>query len=171
VTGGRPKKALKLTEEERRSLLRWAKRPKSTQRLALRCRIVLACAEGLSNKEVARRLRVTASTVSKWRERFRVGRLGGLSDRPRSGAPRKVTEKKVREVISKTMEAPPTGAAQWSTRQIAREVGLSQTTVLRIWRAQGLEPGRRVVPAEDQENAQAEKVEASRSSHEARGCR
>jgi len=139
VARGRPKKTLVLTDEEKRTLHRCAQRPKSTQRLALRCRIVLDCAEGLTNNAVAEKYGVTPTTVSKWRERFRVRRLAGLDDRPRPGAPKKVTDEKVREVIRKTLDTRPPRGSIWSTRQMAREVGLSQTTILRIWRMHGLD--------------------------------
>ena len=92
---GRPKKPLVLTEEERVKLEQWARRPKTAQRLALRARIVLRCAEGLSNQAVAHELRITGATVCKWRERFRVSRLEGLLDEPRPGAPRSITDTQV----------------------------------------------------------------------------
>lgn len=167
---GRPKRPISLTDKERQTLDRWTRRPKSTQRLVLRCRIVLACAEGLSNKEVARRLHITPSTVGKWRERFRINRLAGLDDQPRSGAPRKVTEEKVREVITKTLEASPADGGQWSTRQMAREVGLSQTTVLRIWRAHGLDPGRQAAPTTVTEDRPLQALAVSHRHSDADGC-
>src|SRR3954463_12934128 len=102
--GGRPKTPLALSDDERQKLRTWASRPKSTQRLATRARIVLACAEGLDNKDVAARLRVDAVTVGKWRGRFLEGRLDGLTDEPRPGAPRKITDARVEEVVTKTLE-------------------------------------------------------------------
>src|ERR687894_1716579 len=133
--GGRPKAPLTLTDDERQKLKTWASRPKSTQRLATRAAIVLACAEGLDNKEVAARLRVHTVTVGKWRRRFLEDRLEGLADEPRPGAPRAITDAKVEEVITKTLETKPKAATHWSTRSMAREVGLSQTAISRAWRA------------------------------------
>jgi transposase len=140
---GRPLPPLVLAEEERRVLLQWARRAKTAQALALRSKIVLACAEGMSNKEVAARLAVTRQMVGKWRARFVAARLEGLCDEPRPGQPRKITDEKVEEVIVKTLEeAPPGGDTHWSTRSMARATGLNQTAVSRIWRAFGLKPHR-----------------------------
>src|SRR5688572_22105892 len=100
--GGRPKSPLILTDDERQKLQTWARRPKSTQRLADRARIILACAEGLDNAAVAQRLRVNRATVGKWRQRFLDDRLDGLVDEPRPGAPRTITDARVEEVITKT---------------------------------------------------------------------
>ena len=119
-----------------------ARRPKSAQAIAMRARIVLGCNEGLSNGEVAKRLRITGATVCKWRERFRVGRLEGLLDEPRPGAPRSITDAQVEEVITKTLESMPVNSTHWSTRQMAQRAGLSQTAIVRIWRAFGLQPHR-----------------------------
>ncbi len=139
---GRPKKPLNVNDQERDKLQMWARRPKSSQRLALRSRIVLRCAEGLTNQEVARELGVTAATVGKWRERFRTHRLGGLADEPRPGAPRKITDTLVEEVITHTLETLPAGATHWSTRTMAKQVGLTQNAIWRIWQAFGLQPHR-----------------------------
>lgn len=133
--------ALVLADEERRELRRLAWPAAGPGPLALRSTIVLACAEGASNREVAARLAVTPQTVGKWRARFMAARLGGLSDEPRSGQPRKITDAKVAEVIARTLEqAPPRGSRCWSTRSMAKASGLSQTAVSRIWRAFGLRP-------------------------------
>jgi len=118
----------------------WASRPKSTQRLATRARIVLACAEGLNNKDVAAKLGVCSVTVGTWRRRFAERRLEGLADEPRPGAPRKLTDADVERVVTRTLEAKPEAATHWSTRGLAGELGLSQSTVGRIWRAFGLKP-------------------------------
>ena len=139
MPGGRPKKPLKLSDDERRALLQRARRPKSTQRHALRCRIILACGEGLDNKDVAERMDIAAATVGKWRERYRRYRMAGLDDEPRPGAPRKVTEKQIREVIRKTLECKPGDGDRWTSRSLAEEVGLSQATIVRIWKAFGLQ--------------------------------
>jgi transposase len=138
--GGRPKAPLILTDDERQKLQTWASRPKSTQRLAARAKIVLACAEGLDNKDVAVRLQVNSVTVGKWRKRFLVDRLDGLADEPRPGAPRSITDARVEEVVTKTLEEKPKSATHWSTRGMAKTVGLSQTAIVRIWQAFGLKP-------------------------------
>src|SRR5579863_6949558 len=139
---GRPKKPLILTDEERVKLEQWARRPKTAQRLALRSRIVLRCAEGLPNQTVARELRITGATVCKWRERFRTDRLEGLADEPRPGAPREITDAQVGDLITRTLESTPPQATHWSTRSMARATKLSRATVSRIWRAFGLQPHR-----------------------------
>lgn len=139
---GRPKQDLKLTPDERDELERVARRPKSAQHLALRARIVLACAGGVTNQTVARRLGVAGATVGKWRERFRVHRFDGLCDEPRSGAPRTITDAKIEDVLRRTLESLPPNATQWSTRLMAQAIGLSQTAVVRAWHAFGLQPHR-----------------------------
>jgi transposase len=138
--GGRPKAPVILSDDERQKLETWAGRPKSTQRLALRAQIILSCAEGLDNKDVAARLRTNISTVGKWRKRFLSDRLEGLADEPRPGAPRKITDALVEEVVTKTLEEKPKAATHWSTRGMAETVGLSQTAIVRIWNAFGLKP-------------------------------
>jgi transposase len=138
----RPKPELVLSDDERQMLTKWANRPKSTQRLALRARIVLACADEPSNKVVAQRLGVCAATVGTWRNRFVARRLEGLADEPRPGAPRKVTDEDVERVVTRTLEAKPAHATHWSTRGMAKASGLSPSTVGRIWRAFGLKPHR-----------------------------
>jgi transposase len=137
---GRPTPAIVLRDDERQTLQRWARRPTSSQALALRCRIVLACAEGLSNVQAGARLGVHEKTVGKWRARFLTRRLEGLVDEPRPGAPRTITDEQVEAVITKTLEETPTDATHWSTRSMARATGMSQTAVVRIWRAFGLKP-------------------------------
>lgn len=139
---GRPKKPLTLTDDERAKLEQWARRPKSSQRLALRSRIVLACAAGKSNTQVAHELRITMPTVGKWRSRFVAHRLEGLVDEPRPGAPRTITDAQVEEVITRTLESKPEAATHWSSRGMAQRVGLSQTAIVRIWHAFGLQPHR-----------------------------
>ena len=139
---GRPTKPLDLTAEEREKLTMLARRPKSAQAMAMRARIVLGCDEGLSNGSVAKKLQITGATVCKWRERFRVNRLEGLLDEPRPGAPRSITDKQVEAVITKTLESMPTASTHWSTRLMAEKAGLSQTAVVRIWHAFGLQPHR-----------------------------
>ena len=138
---GRPKAELVLSGVEHDTLLRWSRRAETSQALALRSKIVLACAEGVNNKEVAARLGIWPQTVSKWRARFVVNRLEGLSDEPRPGAKRTITDEQVEAVIVKTLEEQPAGGdTHWSTRSMARNTGMSQTAMSRIWRAFGLTP-------------------------------
>jgi transposase len=110
--------------------------------MALRARIILACAAEPSNQAVAARLGVCAATVGTWRGRFVARRLDGLTDEPRPGTPRTVTDADVERVVTRTLETKPTRATHWSTRGMARAAGLSQSTVSRIWRAFGLKPHR-----------------------------
>lgn len=138
--GSGPLAPLILTEAERVELTRLARRQKSAQSIAARARIVLASASGLSNTEVASELRVGRQTVGEWRERFRVHRLAGLYDEPRSGAPRKISDAAVEAMVVKTLELAPRGHTHWSRTSMARESGLSESTVGRIWRAFGLKP-------------------------------
>jgi transposase len=139
---GRPRKPLEITEEERKKLQLIARRPKSGQAMALRARIVLGCLQGMSNSEVARKLQITSPTVGKWRERFREFGLDGLLDEQRVGAPRKITDEQVEEVITKTLESVPANSTHWSTRLMSGETGLSQNAIVRIWHAFGLQPHR-----------------------------
>jgi len=132
-----------LSDAEREQLVRWTRRRKSAQALALRCRIVLGAAAGASNVRLAQRLGVSVPTVRKWRGRFASDRLDGLVDEPRPGRPRTVSDDRVEEVIVKALEsAPPDGGTHWSTRQMAAVAGVSQATVSRVWRAFGLQPHR-----------------------------
>jgi transposase len=134
--------AIELSDEERARLEAWARRRSSAQALALRARIVLLAADGLKNTEIAERLGVQRPMVTKWRNRFADHRLDGLVDEPRPGRPRTITDEQVEEVITKTLESAPKDATHWSTRSMAREVGLTQAAVHRIWRAFGLQPHR-----------------------------
>ena len=134
--------AVELTEAERDQLESWERRRTSAQALALRSRIVLAADEGLNNTEIASRLGIAVSSARKWRNRFAEHRLDGLTDEPRPGRPRTITDDRVKEVIVKTLETTPKDATHWSTRSMAREVGLTQSAVLRIWKAFGLQPHR-----------------------------
>jgi transposase len=142
MTKGRPKAELVLSAEEQQTLERWARRPKSSQYLALRSRIVLACGSGRTNQQVATELRITMPTVGKWRARFVARRLDGLLDEPRPGAPRTISDEQVEKVITKTLETKPEHATHWSTRGMAKATGLSQTAISRIWRAFNLQPHR-----------------------------
>ena len=139
---GRPTQPIVLSDDERSKLQEWARRPKTAQRLALRSKIVLGCAEGLENRQVARQLRITDQTVCKWRERFRTARLEGLADEPRPGAPRKITDTQVEALITRTLESPPPNVTHWSTRTMAAAIGMSQSAISRVWRAFSLQPHR-----------------------------
>ena len=134
--------ALELSEADRASLTSLANRRKTAQALALRARIVLGCASGAQNKEIAAQLGVDPVTVSKWRRRFLSDGLDGLRDEPRSGAPRTVDDARIEAVIVQTLESLPSDATHWSSRGMARASGLSTSTVQRIWRAFGLQPHR-----------------------------
>ena len=129
-----------LTEDEREVLERWARRPKSAQALALRCRIILAAADGATSTAIAQTLGCSRVTVGKWRSRFAQHRLDGLHDEPRPGKPRTIRDEDVERVIVKTLEQTPTDATHWSTRSMAKATGMSQTAISRIWRAFGLKP-------------------------------
>ena len=137
---GRPVAAVVLTDEERETLQRWARRAKSSQALAQRCRIVLGCAAGGSNQDVAAELGIWPQTVGKWRRRFLDRRLEGLVDEPRPGAPRKITDEQVEELVVATLERTPADATHWSRTSMAAESGLSKSTVGRIWKAFNLKP-------------------------------
>src|SRR5580765_3081709 len=125
--GGMPVRAeVGLSDEERETLERWARRPKSAQALAFRCRVVLAAAEGRSSIEIAAELGCNPSTVGKWRGRFAARGLDGLHDEPRPGKPRSISDEQVERVIVKTLEERPKGATHWSTRSMAQATGMSQ---------------------------------------------
>lgn len=139
---GRPLAVLVLTGEERDQLVRWQRRRKSSQALALRSRIVLRCAAGVSNKRVAAELGVSQPTVGKWRSRFCEMRLDGLSDDPRPGRPASITTDQVEAVLVATLESTPANATHWSRAKMAERSGLSRSTVGRIWRSFELKPHR-----------------------------
>ena len=139
---GRRFAPLGLDEVERAELTSLASRRSTAQALALRARIILACAEGEQSKVVAARLAIDPDTVSKWRRRFAEHRLEGLCDEPRSGTPRTIEDARIEAVIVRTLETKPPDATHWSSRGMARASGLSVSTVQRIWRAFGLQPHR-----------------------------
>jgi transposase len=131
---------LTLSDDERAQLVGWSRRAKSAQFLALRSKIVLACAQGLDNKQVAERLGVVPATVSKWRRRFVAKRLDGLLDEPRPGGPRTIADEQIEAVIVATLERTPKDATHWSRASMAAETGLSRSTIGRIWKEFRLKP-------------------------------
>jgi len=135
---------LELTPDERATLERWTRRRSTAQALALRARIVLACVERPDEAHgvLAEELGVHRATVGIWRKRFAARRLAGLEDDPRTGAPRRISDADVERAIATTLEHAPSEGTHWSTRGLAQAVGMSQTTVTRIWRAFGLQPQR-----------------------------
>ena len=139
---GRPKALLELTSDEEEQLQRWARRRSSAQALALRSRIILECAQGLPNKEVAALLGVSQPTVGKWRNRFLELRLDGLEDDPRPGRVPSITADQVEKVVVDTLESTPKNATHWSRRSMAKKSGLSASTIGRIWQAFELKPHR-----------------------------
>lgn len=139
---GRPKQTLVLSNADKEKLELIARRPRTSQQAALRARIILECATGVDNKQVARTLKVDPTTVGKWRARFVRSGIQSMGDAPRSGAPRQITDRQVEEVVTKTLETKPRNSTQWSTRLMAVEVGLSHNAVKRIWQTFGLQPHR-----------------------------
>ena len=142
MPAGRPKAPLVLTDDERSQLQRWERRRKSSQALALRSRIVLACADGASNTAVAASLGCSTATVGKWRARFAENRLDGLCDEPRPGRPPAITVNQVEDVLVATLEATPANATHWTRAKMAQRTGLSKSTIGRIWKAFDLKPHR-----------------------------
>ena len=139
---GRPKTELSLAEEEQERLQQWARRPKSSQALAQRSRIVLECASGKNNQEIADEMGVTPQTVGKWRRRFVTKRLDGLMDDPRPGTKQRLSDREVERVLTMTLESTPKDATHWSTRSMAKASGYSRSSINRIWRAFALAPHR-----------------------------
>jgi transposase len=139
---GRPPAEVILTAQERAQLERWSRRAKSSQALALRCEIVLGCADGMSNKDIAVELRVHPTTVTKWRTRFILKRLDGLIDEDRPGRPPSIGLDQIEDVVVATLEQTPVNATHWSRASMAQRSGLSRSTIGRIWRDFGLKPHR-----------------------------
>jgi len=133
-----PTVTLSETEEQKLEVI--ASRPKSSQRDALRASIILECALGKTNKEIATLLAVTEPTVGKWRGRYAADGMSGLADAPRSGHPRTISDATVEEVLTKTLEGPPENRTHWSRRAMAKEVGIGHDSVGRIWRTFGVKP-------------------------------
>jgi transposase len=138
---GRPAPVLLLKKIERQALEAFARQSEDSPALAQRARMILLCAEGRGNSEVAAELCLTAQTVGKWRQRFLAGRLGGLFDESRAGTSRRLSEADVDRVLSLSIESAP-GGARWSTRSLAAATGLSRASVHRIWRAFSIQPHR-----------------------------
>src|SRR3546814_7615211 len=136
---GRPVAALVLSPEERSYLERQVRRHRVARSLSERSRVILRCADGLSNKAVAADLGLHEHTVGKWRRRFLTERLDGLVDEPRAGRPRTIEDAQVAAVIERTLRATPDDATHWSIRSMAKESGLSHTTIRRIWAARSEE--------------------------------
>jgi transposase len=139
---GRPMPHLELTVDEREALERWTRRPTTAQALALRARVILSCAGGKTNTQVAGEIGLAKQTVGKWRSRFIERRLDGLLDEPRPGGPRSILDADVERVVALTLESTPQDATHWSTRSMAARTGLSQSAISRIWRAFALQPHR-----------------------------
>ena len=121
---GRPTVRVTISPSERTTLEQWARRRTTAQGLAQRAQIVLACAAGRSNSEIATELRITRQTAGRWRQRFVQKRLDGLVDEPRPGTPRRLSDAQVEQVITDTLEKTPRDATHWSTRTLAKELEL-----------------------------------------------
>ena len=139
---GRPPAIVELSEAERSDLQRLVRRRKTSQALVLRAQIALAAAKGLSSEDIAEKLGVSIATVSKWRGRFARERLDGICDAPRTGAPRRVSDDDLAELIHRTLKTKPKGSTHWSTRLLAEETSVSRSTISRVWRSFGLQPHR-----------------------------
>ena len=133
---------LRLTAHERESLMAWSRDPEQHGTRALRATIILECATGSANCEVARKLDIHRETVGKWRSRYLRSGISGLDDEPRPGAPRRITDGDIRRVVAITLDEDPPDAMRWSTRSMAARSGLSPSTIGRIWRRFDLHPQR-----------------------------
>lgn len=141
-TMGRPKAELHITDEERAELVRLARRRTAGSALVERARIVLACAAGADNCDVAEKLGVSQAMVGRWRRRFVEARLDGLFDEPRVGRPRLITDEHVERIVDATLHEKPKASTHWSSRMLAERLRLSPSAVGRVWRAFGLRPDR-----------------------------
>lgn len=133
---------IELTETEHSHLVRLSRKHTGAQGHGFRAKIVLKAAEGMSNLRIAEKLETSRATVAKWRDRFSAKRLDGLLDEPRPGRPREIGDDKVEEIVERTLHSRPRGATHWSRRTLAKEMGVSPSTVNRVWRAFGLQPHR-----------------------------
>jgi transposase len=139
---GRPTQRVKLSKGEREELESLARRRRSARSVAFRARVILSCAEGLSDTQVSRAIHASQAMIGHWRKRFNERRVAGLFDEPRPGAKRKISDAQVEQVITMTLETTPEGATHWSTREMAKKSGLNAMAISRIWRAFGLQPQR-----------------------------
>ncbi len=137
---GRSPAAIELSENEEAELKRWRRRRNTITALHFRAGIVLDCARGYSGEEIAERHQTSQQTVTKWRRRFASDRLGGLSDAPRSGQPRRHSDDTVQQVLEATLNRRPKNATHWSVRRLAEDLGIPRDFVHRVWRAFGLKP-------------------------------
>ena len=141
-TRGRSTEAIVLSAEERSYLQRQVRGRRVARSLSERCRVILRCADGLRSKAVAAELGIHEHTVGKWRRRFLAQRIDGLTDEPRPGRPRRISDDEVAAVIERTLQTTPTDATHWSIRSMAAVTGRSHTTIRRMWSAFGLQPHR-----------------------------
>jgi transposase len=139
---GRRLPELQLSEEQRSTLQGWMRRSKTAQALSMRARIVLRASEGLTATAIAAEVHAYIQTVSKWWRRFDEQGLDGLLDAPRSGQPRKLSDRQIEQVIVRTLASKPLAATHWSTRLMAEATSINQTAISRIWRAFSLAPHR-----------------------------
>jgi transposase len=139
---GRPVTVIELSKVEREHLEGVLRRRRVARAEAQRARVVLLSAEGCTGKDIARRVGLSQPTVVKWRQRFLAHRSLGLSELPRPGAPRRVSDEQIEAIIRQTLESKPKAATHWSTREMAKRCGFSRQTVSRIWRTFGLAPHR-----------------------------
>src|SRR5260370_5678727 len=140
MSKGRPVSEIKLSQQEYEKLRLIAQRPKSQQGMALRAKVIMSCSQGRTNQAVARELKLCVHTVGKWRRRFGAEGMAGLVDAPGSGEPLEISDQKVDEVVTKTLETTPPARTHWSSWLMAREANISQHSVRRIWQAFGLKP-------------------------------
>lgn len=141
-TMGRPKAKFELTDAERDELKRMARRRTIGAAAALRARMILKCAAGADDQDVAEEMNVHRLTVGKWRRRFTKNRVDGLVDDPRPGRPRTVTDNDVERIVDATLHEKPRASTQWSSRTLAKQLGMTQSAVHRVWKAFGLRPDR-----------------------------
>ena len=133
--------SITLSADERSQLETWSRGRSTPQRLVLRARIVLRAADGRDNQEIAEELQTRPNTVGLWRQRFALLRLPDIEkDAPRPGRNPRLNPEVVRSILDKTLHSTPRGRTHWSTRIMAKEMGVHQVTVHRVWRRYGLKP-------------------------------